>query len=151
MLEQQANIPISHSDHFPILREEAMVIEQPDAGDPKTVAAVARLFDADFVEDDVSIAMKRAGDQIVKRISAVPYTESRALLIEFGIQVVPFLEQLYPEVVREDPNELSGRLAHTLVYTQNRLQVDQTSRGRLMTLGQRNNMLFEFSERLTNA
>lgn len=126
------------------------MIEQPDAKDPETVAAVARLFDTDFLEDDISIAMKKVGDQIVERIGLVPYTETRELLIEFGVQIVPFLEQLYPEIVSENTHELTGRLAHTLVYAQNRLQVDQTSRGRLMTLGQRRNMLFEFSERLTN-
>ena len=126
------------------------MIEQPNTDGPETMAAVAKLFDTDFVGDDISIAMRKVGDQIVERISAVPYTETKELLIEFGVQVVPFLEQLYPEIVSDDSNELSGRLAHTLVYIQNRLQVDQTSRGRLMTLGQRRNMLFEFSERLTN-
>lgn len=150
MSEHLTSTPRPFYEHFPVLRQEAARVEQPDPKNTETVAAVAQLFDTDFVENDISLAMRKVGDQIAERISAAPYGETRELLIEFGVQIVPFLEELYPDIASENPDELTGRLAHTLVYAQNRLQESQTSRGRLMTLGQRQNMLFEFSDRLTN-
>jgi|GEM_PF-2687183 len=138
----------SLSTYFSVLREKTVEAEAPDYKDEEVLAVVGKTFMRDFVDADISIAMKSVGDILASRVINIPFELTRSILLDFGVQVTPFLQELYPDVHEKSPNELAGRISHTIVHAQTIVQQTQTERGRLMTLGQRTQMHAQFSEKL---
>lgn len=106
---------------------------------------VLSLFDDEFVTGDVSIESQRIGETLLPQLNGSSSTSYHEL-VNFGVTIVPILEESYTSTVESHPQLLAGKVAHTLIWTQNEYRKRKGEKP--MPLFERNAMLFDFSDKL---
>jgi len=123
------------------------VVNNPD--DPRFAKHVHQIFPPGlFVYGDVFEAITSVAPILTDALSGESSEKAKTLIIDFGVKVTPILEASSPLAMKKDPNEIAGRVGHSLARVHSAVRV--TNNEPMSSRIQKDHIIFAYSDALMN-